>query len=672
MKQRIFIMFLLAFLLAAACRPKYHVKADEALVITKQPEDVVVSYPDGASFSVEVSDPDAVDSYHWYMMDKEGQVFDLEGQSAATDTLIIPSTLRDNGTLDFYCVITDRNGNEIESEHGHLDMDNVEDSKPVFYVGEYALEPGDSIDLAKVELPDGTPLGSGTVSFAENATDLEIADLDFDNSRVMAGLITAPNVGLGLVYDAPEPEYNVTFVGENRIMNTYYDFDYNLGGIPFDFYIVGDNEKPLVNLIGDGTLTIINGANALRIIGDLMIDIDITVQQTRELYADGLVAENMMIAPGHKLDLEVFGTAIRASGNLYVKDSEVQIKAHAPHISMGMAAKNIVQGDNSMNLEHATIDIHAATDPEVSPHVGTLSGFFSYGDFMVSDNSQLSFDIDVKEGEELYVSNVMGICAANGSLDDSSIAIKIDTPLIFNAYGVYTDEYFTLVNCDMDVDVHTNGGAYGIAPEGDFGAEESTVNVDVSAYTDYGDIGCYGIMCQNAAFLLTDPAHTVTSHAENGIAIGCNLNDINNDEVVYEEEYEAQNFFFRDPSTACISPKENTINLGNVPQGEGEERYYIHVETIYDKNDTTKPATDVAFGYRDPAEDPEGSSEEASESEESSKEESSKEENSAEEQNGADTQKAGVPRWVWPVALAAGIALIVVIVKLIMKGKKKQ
>ena len=80
----------------------------------------------------------------------------------------------------------------------------------------------------------------------------------------------------------------------------------------------------------------------------------------------------------------------------------------------------------------------------------------------------------------------------------------------------------------------------------------------------------------------------------------------------------------------------------------------------------------MAFGYRDPAEDPEGSSEEASESEESSKEESSKEENSAEEQNGADTQKAGVPQWVWPVALAAGIALIVVIVKLIMKGKKKQ
>ncbi len=331
-----------------------------------------------------------------------------------------------------------------------------------------------------------------------------------------------------------------------------------------------------------------------------------------------------MIAPGHKLDLEVFGTAIHASGNLYVKDSEVQIKAHAPHISMGMAAKNIVQGDNSMNLEHAVIDIHAETDPEVSPHVGTLSGFFSYGDFMVSDNSQLSFDIDVKEGEELYVSNVMGICAANGSLDDSSIAIKFDTPLIFNAFGVYTDEYFTLVNCDMDVDVHTNGGAYGIAPEGDFGAEESRVNVDVSAYTDYGDIGCYGIMCQNAAFLLTDPAHTVTSHAENGIAIGCNLND-------------------------------------------------IHVETVYDKNDTKKPATDVAFGYRDPAEiSPEPEESEASETEESSEEESSAEESSTDEESGTDTQKTGVPIWVWPVAGIAGIAVILCIVRTVLKSKKKQ
>ena len=682
MKKKSLIYVLTAFLVMT-WMPGGSLKADEAPVIVKQPEDVVVTYPAGATFSVEVEDPDAVASYQWYMMDKEGQVFDLDGQSAQTDTLIIPSTQGDNNTLDFYCVITDQNGNQVESEHGHLDMDNTDENKTVFYVGEYALEPGDSIDLATVELIDGAPLGSGTVSFAENGTDIEITDLDFDNTRVMAGLITAPNVGLCLVTREPEPEYNVTFTGENKIMNMYYDFDYNVGGIPFDFYILNE-EHPLVNLIGDGNLKITNGTYALRVIGDMMVDIDVTVQQTRELYSDGLVAENMMIAPGHKLDLTVYGSAINASGNLYVKESEVKIDAHAPHISMGMAAKNVVQGMVSMNLENAVIDIHAATDPEISPHVGTMSAFFTNGDFM-AENSKLSFDIDVKEGEELYVSNVMGISAANGSVDDSDISIKIDTPLIFNAFGVYADEYFSLVNCNMDVDVHTNGAVYGIAPEGDFGAEESTVNVNVSAYTDYGDLGSYGIMCENAVFLLTDPDRKVTSHAENGMAIGCNLNDINDDKAAYEEGYEAKNFYYRDPGTTCISPESFVVSLGNVQQGEGDEAYYIHVETIYDKNDTSKPAEEVIFGYAEPkeesSEEPESSEEaaeepESSEEEEASsgeaepeKEESSEEESSEEEQPAPEQNKTAVPQWVWPVALAALVAIIVILVKVIKRKK---
>ena len=671
----------LAVFLIMVWMPWGSLKADEAPVITKQPEDVVVTFPAGATFSVEVEDPDAVESYKWYMMDKESQVFELEGQSAQTDTLIIPSTQGDNDTLDFYCVITDKNGNQVESEHGHLDMDNPRESKPVFYVGEYALEPGDSIDLSAVELPDGEPLGSGVVTYAENGTDIEIANLDYDNSRVMAGLITAPNVGIVMMYDQPEPEYNVTFIGDNRIMNNYYDFDYNMGGIPFDFYIVGENEKPQVNLIGDGNLTIINGTNALRIIGDLMVDIDITVQQTRELYADGLVAQNMMIAPGHKLDLTVYGSALYTSGNLYVKDSEVRIEAHAPHISMGMAAKNVVQGVNSINLEHAVIDIHAATDPEVSPSVGTLSAIYTNGDFMTSDNTQISFDIDVKEGEDLYVSNVMGICCGTGSLDDTAVSIKIDTPQIFNAFGVYADEYFSLVNCDMDVDVHTNGGAYGIAPEGEFGAEESRVNVNVSAYTDYGDIGSYGIMCSSAVFLITDPENKVTSRAEKGMAIGCNLNDINEEKVTYEEGYEAQNFIYRDPGTTIISPEENVVNLGNVQEGEGDDAYYIHVETVYDKNDTTKPAEEVIFGYAEPKEEPESEpEEESSEEPESSKEEASSEEaepekeesskeESSEEQPAPEQGKTAVPQWVWPVALAILIMIIVALVKIIKRKK---
>lgn len=73
------------------------------------------------------------------MMDKEGKIFDLEGVSAQTSKLIVPSTVRSSGALDYYCVITDKKGNRLESEHATLDIDNQEEYKPVFYVCEYAI-----------------------------------------------------------------------------------------------------------------------------------------------------------------------------------------------------------------------------------------------------------------------------------------------------------------------------------------------------------------------------------------------------------------------------------------------------------------------------------------------------------------------------------------------------
>ncbi|MCR5005255.1 MAG: hypothetical protein K6A77_05070 [Clostridiales bacterium] len=59
MKRRALMYSMIVFLLLIIM-PRGGLKADEAPVITRQPEDVVVSYPDGATFSVEVTDPDAV------------------------------------------------------------------------------------------------------------------------------------------------------------------------------------------------------------------------------------------------------------------------------------------------------------------------------------------------------------------------------------------------------------------------------------------------------------------------------------------------------------------------------------------------------------------------------------------------------------------------------------
>ena len=55
--------------------------ASSADFIKVQPQDVVVAYPDGASFSVEVANPDLVASYQWHMIDQDKNDFVLDGET---------------------------------------------------------------------------------------------------------------------------------------------------------------------------------------------------------------------------------------------------------------------------------------------------------------------------------------------------------------------------------------------------------------------------------------------------------------------------------------------------------------------------------------------------------------------------------------------------------------
>ena len=90
MKKKGIVLVLMVLLLSLQI-PSAKVLAEPGSVsITRQPEDVVVTFPEGASFSIEVNDPDAVVSYQWVMVDIEGTEFVLDGVTAKTDTLVIP------------------------------------------------------------------------------------------------------------------------------------------------------------------------------------------------------------------------------------------------------------------------------------------------------------------------------------------------------------------------------------------------------------------------------------------------------------------------------------------------------------------------------------------------------------------------------------------------------
>ena len=83
-KARRNLLVLLALTALAVCTclafSQGAVYAEGGPVITKQPESVEVNYPDGASFHVEVEDPEQVASYQWQLTDGYN-LFTLKGTS---------------------------------------------------------------------------------------------------------------------------------------------------------------------------------------------------------------------------------------------------------------------------------------------------------------------------------------------------------------------------------------------------------------------------------------------------------------------------------------------------------------------------------------------------------------------------------------------------------------
>ncbi|MBR3258671.1 MAG: hypothetical protein IKF96_06735, partial [Eggerthellaceae bacterium] len=124
-----------AFALAAALAIAPATALAAGVEVTVQPEDVEVAYPAAASFHVEVDRPDIVTSYHWVASDGV-KPFELDGATAYTDTLVLPSTGRTWTGLSFICVITDNQGHTVYTQPANIIITNEDENKPVLYVGE--------------------------------------------------------------------------------------------------------------------------------------------------------------------------------------------------------------------------------------------------------------------------------------------------------------------------------------------------------------------------------------------------------------------------------------------------------------------------------------------------------------------------------------------------------
>ncbi|MBO7698802.1 MAG: hypothetical protein J6S38_07215, partial [Erysipelotrichaceae bacterium] len=189
--------------------------AEGKITIVRQPEDVKVNYPEGASFSVKVNNPEDVQSYQWLASDG-ASMFVLTGESAYTDTLIIPSTMQDDPVMFYQCKIIDTDGVETYSETAVLEVMNPEESKTVLYVGDYALVPGEKLDL------EDTTLGTGTIEFDKDGVNITLTHLVLDNKAMTYDLALSPALCLYLVRrDSEDLEYYFHLVGDCRLTNNF-------------------------------------------------------------------------------------------------------------------------------------------------------------------------------------------------------------------------------------------------------------------------------------------------------------------------------------------------------------------------------------------------------------------------------------------------------------------
>lgn len=572
------------------------VDADDELVITVQPEDVEVEYPASASFHVEVDRPEDVASYQWYLSDGN-TVFELQGESARSDTLVIPSTEKNANETYFSCTITDKNGRKVFSDDAVMTISNWDEEKPVLYVGEYAIEPGQTLDLSD------TVMGSGRVTYDANATDITLDGVHYDNTRIICDRQLSPSLGLMLIWTyTEEPEFCLNIEGENVFNNIFYDPEYNSAGVVINshFGCVDSGNKPTLIIEGDGTLELRGGSNSIYSDGNIELAATLSTHPHEKIYNDAITGFSIYIDEGAKLDLHPNGTAIRAKGDLRLNEgSVVDIDMYAPLVSVGPTTKVIVNVDGAIYGVGSSLNIKGYGDPDLFVPTGhylvNLTGIEvqSLGSINF-DHCDVSIELNAGESEEDYAMNFTGIAAGELSssivLENASkLKVKLDVPEVINGAGIWAPGKVT-ADRDSEISVYIRCQGEPTSIEADGGIEITDAIVECEAVSEDGG-SAYGIVGGPACISFTDDRYHLSSKVSEGFALASGGEEMTEEDVIYVQGY-APELIVLGEKAEVLTPKKGVINLAGIPGYGGT----IKAETIYEVSSHEAPAKEVVIG----------------------------------------------------------------------------
>ncbi len=618
-------------------------KADAGPVIITEPADVLVSYPEGATFTVEVENPEDVKSYQWFLYDSEDQEFLLDGVSASTNTLVMPSTERTSDGCYVVCEITDKNDNVAYSRQAEIIIENYFEKKPLVYVESYALEPGDSIDISTLS-PD---MGSGTVSFSSDGEKITLDNVQFDNTDVIFDHIVSPAIFLMYrAYDSTLDKLTLELKGDNEIVNHLFQESSNGSGIPIDFFCLGESKTAELVIEGDGTLTVEGGTYLIRNNGAVTVNSDLTLKQMGGHFCDGIHAEisraeydpevmdaTVTIGEGVKVDADLNGTGFFSSTAVRIKPgADVKIHSSAPTVGAGASAKRVIY-TKEVDIESANLDISMELDPERFEPPTLVSGMFAGiavadGDLNIND-STVNISITAPEtGNIGYAFNDVAITVDEGdaNITDSEVNINISSSDLMDADGIQVGGALNILDSTVNTSVSATGLVHGLYTRDAINIQDSTVDCEVEAFpVESGDYeteaSAHAILSNGQVNIsLSDESQYVRGMSNSGLAIGVDYAKGQDDPAGFDPDFEPQSIIIDEKDTV-VTPEDFVIN--RTSRCFYNEAPYIYSETIYDANDHSKPADEVIVKLL--------------KEEETTSEETTSEETTPEETSGGDT-----------------------------------
>ena len=613
--------------LSASCNV---VVTSESDFITVEPQDAIVSYPAGATFTVEVADESKVASYQWRDIDIATGDHILEGLTANTKTLTVPSTVQRDQILYFYCVVTDTEGKTYTTRHAKLDQSNrTSVNKPVLYVGEYAVEPGQTLDLATKyhDYDQKYPLGSGTVSVTmdEDSLDIYFNNVQFDNRYTTASFLFGGNVGIDLEWQAPPTsiqEVNLILIGENKIIDRLYQPAVNLSGIPLYFCYWGrglqNAYSPMTNIKSQdssSSLTVVNGTTAISAIGNLTIDGNINVDQNRIMYSEGIVAFNIEIKQDSVLNLHTNGKAIDAThdqhntaikGDLTIDDARIIAYTREPHVGQGASGQNGIFASNDLMINKSLIDYEVEIDYSEEPGqtITEIAGveFFKGNTVKITDsiiNLELADHYADDKDHAGFAHHMIGLYGNVVEINSSDVYMDLNSKMTLMVSGIKGSTIQITNGSKVNVDVETGDGALAVYSSGNLKIENSDVNAIAKNLTG-NRITPFAIAAARINIDLDENNKVVAVAENNGDRVA--IAGMHGPYFVFDDQNgpssDAGEITLAD-DTIVVIPQNNRIGLADT-KIKAEEP--IEVKTVIDTTNNEKIADEVVIATK-PIED---------------------------------------------------------------------